>query len=138
MSLEILAPTFILPFLILILVTILKYEFDALYTAGSDILGFLIAVDVCSIYNFRHFETALGIKQITIEFGHYLKGNCLLYFLVLTILGLIFLVLTLKTEKAIKGHYFLKSPKPFLRWIFSFIAVFFSIGANLFVFFLVV
>lgn len=138
MSLEFLASTFILPFLILILVTILKYAFDALYTAGSDILGFLIALDVCSSFNFKHFETALTIKQIRIEFGHYLKGNCLLYFLVLTILGLIFLVLTLKTEKAIKEHYFMKSPKPFWRWILSFIVVFFSIGANLFVFFLVV
>jgi hypothetical protein len=138
MSLEFFATTFILPFLILILVTILKYAFDALYTAGSDILGFLIALDACSILNFKHFETALSIRQVKIQFGHYLKGNCLFYFLVLTILGLIFLVLTLKTEKAIKDHYLLKTSKPFLRWIFSFITVFFTIGANLFALFSVV
>jgi hypothetical protein len=138
MSLEFFATTFILPFLILVLVTILKYEFDALYTAGSDILGFLVTLDICSILNFKHFETTLSIKQVKIEFGRYLIGNCLFYFLVIAILGLIFLVLTLKTEKAIKDHYLLKTSKPFWRWIFSFITVLFTIGANLFVFFSVV
>ena len=49
---EFLATTFIVPFLVLLIITLLKYHFEAFYTAGSDILGFLIALDFASALSF--------------------------------------------------------------------------------------
>jgi len=101
-------------------------------------LGFLIALDFGSALSFQKFEFALAKKTITIQFGSLMKGNCLPLFVILALLGFVFLIITLKTEKALKDHYLLNTSKPFFLWICSSILVLFSIAVNLFILFTVV
>lgn len=137
MTYELIATVFIVPSLVMLFVFLLKHYIfkNVFYTAGSDILVFLISLDFGLAINYQQFRNVLNLSKnaFTKCFMETINWNVVLVFVILALLGFIFLLLSLKVEKSFKDHFTSGTEKPFLSLISSIVCIFFCLTTNLFV-----
>jgi hypothetical protein len=137
MTFELIAAVLIVPALVTVFVFLLKHVIfkNVFYTAGSDILIFLILLDFGLAINYQQFKNVIRLSEnvYTKFFMEFINWNVVSVFIILAVLGFIFLLLALKVEKSFKDHFTSGTQKPFLSLIGSIVCIFFCSITNLFV-----
>jgi len=97
-------------------------------------LDFLISLDFGLAINEQQFKSILNLSKniYTRSFMEFINWNVPSVFIILALLGIIFLFLALKVEKSFKEHFTSGTEKPFFTLIGSIVCMFFCSITNLF------
>ena len=127
--------TFIVPFLILLIVFLMRKYYSIPMTAGSDLLAFFVAFDFGLLLNCGEVERIINSSHRAVvgKVAPIIDNDWMALFVLLTVTGIAVLVFTLMTEKAMYQHIGPMDAKLFFQRLLAAILVLFSTTSNIFV-----